>query len=119
MAKYNRNRTISSGLSKYNKIKDIKNMTAVEKLQYLYSEDEIDLKDSEGILLMNSGMNYKEIGKEVTKIENKNLTKLIENLYDSGIFQSLAQKTTSPEEMVIRAIDFNNKIDISTKQKTK
>ena len=119
MAKYNRNRTISSGLSKYNKIKDIKNMTAVEKLQYLYSEDEIDLKDSEGILLLNSGMNYKEIGKEVKKIENKNLTKLIENLYDSGIFQTLAQKTTSPEEMVIRAIDFNNKIDISTKQKTK
>lgn len=119
MAKYNRNRTISSGLSKYNKVKDIKNMTAVEKLQYLYSEDEIDLKDPEGILLMNSGMNYKEIGKEVKKIENENLTKLIENLYDSGIFQTLAQKTTSPEEMVIRAIDFNNKIDISTKQKTK
>ena len=119
MAKYNRNRTISSGLSKYNKIKDIKNMTAVEKLQYLYSEDEIDLKDPEGILLLNSGMNYKEIGKEVKKIENKNLTKLIENLYDSGIFQNLAQKTTSPEEMVIKAIDFNNKIDISTKQKTK
>jgi hypothetical protein len=119
MAKYNRNRTISSGLSKYNKIKDIKNMTDVEKLQYLYSEDEIDLKDPEGILLLNSGMNYKEVGKEVKKIENKNLTKLIENLYDSGIFQTLAQKTTSPEEMVIRAIDFNNKIDISTKQKTK
>ena len=119
MAKYNRNRTISSGLSKYNKVKDIKNMTAVEKLQYLYSEDEIDLKDSEGILLLNSGMNYKEIGKEVKKIENKNLTKLVENLYDSGIFQTLAQKTTSPEEMVIRAIDFNNRIDISTKQKTK
>ena len=119
MAKYNRNRTISSGLSKYNKIKDIKNMTDVEKLQYLYSEDEIDLKDPEGILLLNSGMNYKEVGKEVKKIENKNLTKLVENLYDSGIFQTLAQKTTSPEEMVIRAIDFNNKIDISTKQKTK
>ena len=119
MAKYNRNRTVSSGLSRYNQIKEIKNMTAVEKLQYLYSEDEIDLKDSEGILLLNSGMNYKEAGKEVKKIENKKLTKLVENLYDSGIFQSLAQKTTTPEEMVIKAIDFNNKINISTKQKTK
>ena len=119
MAKYNRNRSISSGLSRYNQIKEIKNMTAIEKLQYLYSEDEIDLKDPEGILLLNSGMNYKEIGKEVSKIENKNLTKLMENLYDAGIFQSLAKKTNTPEEMVIKAIDFNNRIDISTKQKTK
>ena len=119
MAKYNRNRTISSGLSKYNQLKDIKKMSPAEKLQYLYSGDEIDIRDPEGILLLNSGMNYKELGKEVSKIENKNLSILLKNIYDAGVFQSLAKKTTTAEEMVIKAIDFNNRIDISTKQKTK
>ena len=119
MAKYNRSRTISSGLSKYNKVKDIKSMTAAEKLQYLYSGDEIDIKDPEGIVLLNSGMNYKEAGKEIGKIENKNLSILLKNMYDAEIFQKLAKKTTSAEEMILNAIDFNNRIDISTKQKTK
>lgn len=119
MAKYNRNRTISSGLSMYNQIKDIRKMSPAEKLQYLYSGEEIDIRDSEGIVLLNSGMNYKEIGKEVNKIENKNLSILLKNMYDAEIFQKLAKKTTSAEEMVLNAIDFNNRIDISTKQKTK
>ena len=64
MAKYNRNRTISSGLSMYNQIKDIRKMSPAEKLQYLYSGEEVDIRDPEGIVLLNSGMNYKEIGKE-------------------------------------------------------
>ena len=119
MAKYNRNRTVSRGLSQYNKLKDIRRMSPAEKLQYLYSGDEVDLKDPEGIVLLNSGMNYKELGKEVGKIENKNLSILLKNMYDAEIFQSLAKKTNTAEEMVIKAIDFNNRIDISTKQKTK
>ena len=119
MAKYNRSKNISSGTKKYNKIKKMKeNMTAAEKLQYLYSGDEVDIRDSEGILLMNSGMNYKETGTGFLK-ENKALTELMNNIYDNQIFQKLAQKTHTAEEMVLNTIDFNNRINISTLQKTK
>jgi hypothetical protein len=86
------------------------NMTAAEKLQYLYSGDEVDIRDSEGILLMNSGMNYKETGTGFLK-ENKALTELINNIYDNQIFQKLAQKTHTAEEMVLNTVDFNNRIN--------
>lgn len=119
--KYNNSFNVSKNLSKYNKIKkakeDYNNETAAEKLAYVYSGKHIDIRDSGGILLMNSGMNFRT--NKLTKTENKDFTDVVEDIYNRGVFEAIANKSNTAKQMTLNAIDYNNKIAFSMNQKTK
>ena len=119
--KYNNNINVSKNINKYNRVnkikKDTADMTSAEKLAYIYSGQTIDTRDSSGILLLNSGMNFRT--NKPVKRENKELTKLIDDMFHRNVFQDIAKKTNKPEEMIIKAVDYNGRVNISTTQKTK
>ncbi len=97
---------------------DFSKESAAEKLMYVYSGNDIDIKDPNGYYLMNSGYSFKGQG-GLGRTESKALTKLMDDLFQRGTFQELAQVTTTPSEIMQRAVDLNGKLHASTAQKTR
>ena len=127
---YNSKTYVNKGLSKSTRAKNMvtqmkKNQqqqkeerTAAEKLAYVYSGREIDLRDPNGFYLMNSGLKIKTQG-GLGRIESKAFTALMDDLFQQKTFEQLAQAITTPEAIMNRAIDLNEKLNASTAQKTK
>lgn len=120
LSKSTRAKNIVAQLKNQNKVDttvDYSNESSAEKLLYVYSGDEIDIKDPNGYYLMNSG--YKIKGASgVGRTESKAVTQLLEDIFHKGTFQELSQSTTSPSQIMQRAVDLNGKLHASTAQKT-
>ena len=115
---YNNSFNVYSNLLKYKHLKtgikeDYDNETPQERLAYVYSGKNIDIKDPSGILLLNSGSNFKT--NKLNKIENKEFTKMVEDIYNRDVFKDIAQKTQGKTPFV----NFNGQINFTTNQKTK
>ena len=130
LAKHNKNISVSSGTTRYlsmkNEVRKMKNKKgeeqaeltdSIEWIQNVYSGTEIDIKDTSGIYLMNSGYNL--TSPHVVQTVDPGLTKIISNMKELGVFEQLASKTTSSEEIMWRAVDLNGKINVTTNQKTR
>ena len=97
---------------------DFSNESSAEKLAYVYSGNDIDIKDPNGYFLMNSGYRMKGKG-GLGRIESKEVTQLMDDLFQRGTFLELAQHTTTASDMMNRAVDLNGKLFASTAQKTR
>ena len=103
---------------KQNNTEDITPKSSKEKLLEVYNGTEIDVSDPNGFYLLNSGYRIKDKG-GLGRIENPAFSRLMSDLFQRETFQQLAQVTTTPSEMMERAIDLNGKINVDVNQKTK
>lgn len=130
LATYNNRTYVNRGLSKITRAKNIVAQkkkqnsiddtpkTSKEKLLEVYGGTEIDINDPNGYYLLNSGYRIKEKG-GLGRIENKAFTVMINDLFQKDTFVQLAQATTTPSEIMERAIDLNGKLNADVNQKTK
>ena len=129
MATYNRKKRANSGRNKWQQIKqrmegiDIYESDPTNKMSYQQRIAEaldnqgIDINDPNGWVIYGDKFKYKEHGSPRT--EPTELTALLNRLTEQNVFQQLEQKVTSPEEMIIRTIDLNDKIAINKNQQFK
>ena len=127
---YNNRTYVNKGLSKITRAKNIVaqkkkereeqviNKSAKEKLLDVYGGTQIDITDPNGYYLLNSGYGIK--GKGGTgRIESEAFSKLMSDLFQKETFVQLAKATTKPSEIMKRAIDLNEKLNVDINQKTK
>jgi hypothetical protein len=129
LATYNRKKRANSGTKKWQQIKqemqgiDIYESDPTNKMSYQQRIAEaldnqgIDINDPNGWVIYGDKFKYKEHGSPRT--EPTELTALLNRLTEQNVFQQLEQKVTSPEEMIMRTIDLNNKIAINKNQRFK
>lgn len=128
MAFYNKKFTANSSQEKKrrtrNKIAKIKNIKQEDEKDYrsikevladIYKPQNFDINDPQGIVILNSGDNYKKTA--ITHKEPEKLTELLKRLHEQEVFDTINQKITSAKQMVDRAVDLNGKININTSQK--
>jgi hypothetical protein len=118
LSKITRAKNIVAQRKKQNNIEDVTPQSSKEKLLEVYSGTEIDISDPNGYYLLNSGYRVKDKG-GLGRIENPAFSRLMSDLFQRETFQQLAQVTTTPSEMMERAIDLNGKINVDVNQKTK
>ncbi len=128
MAFYNKKFTADSSQEKLrrtrNKIAKIKEIKQNEEIDYrsvkellaeIYKPQNFDINNPQGIVILNSGDNYKKTA--VTHQEPKKLTELLKRMHEQKVFDTINQKTTSAKQMVDKAVDLNGKINVNTSQK--
>ena len=118
LSKITRAKNIVAQRKKQNSIEDVAPQSSKEKLLEVYSGTEIDISDPNGYYLLNSGYRVKDKG-GLGRIESPAFSRLMSDLFQRETFQQLAQVTTTPSEMMERAIDLNGKINVDVNQKTK
>ena len=118
LSKITRAKNIVAQRKKQNNIEDVTPQSSKEKLLEVYSGTEIDISDPNGYYLLNSGYRVKDKG-GLGRIESPAFSRLMSDLFQRETFQQLAQVTTTPSEMMERAIDLNGKINVDVNQKTK
>lgn len=129
MAFYNRTTSVNAGsttnLSIKNRIKKLKEQksqddpanvvidasNAADIWKQVYSGESIDVLEAGTIKIMNEKFNYAQ--EKAAKTEDKRVTQLMNRLHNNGIFQQISTGAL-PEEIMDRAIDFNDRISFST-----
>ena len=110
IASYNKNINIYNKVKTLKKGKSEEEKTYAERFEHIFNGTNINLSDPNGITILNSGFNFVEKGK--TKIESEDLTNLVHKLHkDLDFFNVIAGKTNSAKSTMIRAIDYNNKVN--------
>ena len=133
MAFYNRTTSVNAGsttnLSIKNRIKKLKEenskddpanvvidaSNAADIWKQVYSGESIDVLEPGTIKIINDSFNYAQ--EKAVRVEDKRITELMKRLHNNRIFEQIS-KGSLPEEIMNRAIDYNNRISYSVQKFT-